>query len=388
MTIEVMDSDKVVMIISQFYPLLGGAEVQAQRLASALRARGVDIFVLTRRIKNRPAYEVIDGIPVYRSIRTVDIPLLFGLLYVASVAVFLYRKRNQYNIIHCNILQELQTLVSIIIKLLFNKKVVAKMSSSGLTSDLKIMKQTLAGRLTLRLLNKADRIVSLCSVATSELLGEGIPPDRLQQISNGVDTGLFTARARARHTGQKLITCIGRLDEFKGVEHLLEAFRRVIAGGVDARLTLIGTGPDEEKLKRIVAALALEDKVLFKGRCENVVQEFSDTDIFVLPSLSEGMSNVLLEAMSCGLPVVATEVGAAADMISNRVNGMLVPPANPAALSNALIELLRNDVLAGSLGKAARKTIEEQYGLERAADCYEKLYKQLLTQSAHPEIRV
>ncbi len=66
--VDTMGSEKVVMIISQFYPLLGGAEVQAQRLASALRAGGVDIFVLTRRIKNLPAYEIIDGIPVYRSI--------------------------------------------------------------------------------------------------------------------------------------------------------------------------------------------------------------------------------------------------------------------------------------------------------------------------------
>lgn len=375
--IEVMNSDKVVMIISQFYPLLGGAEIQAQRLASALRARGVDVVVLTGRIKNRPAYEVIDGIPVYRSIRTVNIPLLFGVLYVSSVAVFLYRKRNEYNIIHCNILQELQTLVSIIIKLLFNKRVVAKMSSSGMTSDLKIMKRTLAGRLTLRLLNKADRIVSLCSAATSELLGEGIPPDRLQQISNGVDTGLFTVRAGPRHAGQKLITCIGRLDGFKGVDHLLEAFRQVIAGGADARLTLIGTGPDEEKLKRIVRALALEERVLFKGRRENVLQELSDTDIFVLPSLSEGMSNVLLEAMSCGLPVIATAVGGAIDMIRHGINGMLVPPGDPAALSKALRELLADETTACSLGREARKTVEERYALSQTADCYRRLYREL-----------
>jgi glycosyltransferase involved in cell wall biosynthesis len=377
LTVDVMDSDKVVMIISQFYPLLGGAEVQAQRLASALRARGVDIFILTGRIKNRPAYEIIDGIPVYRSIRTVNVPLLFGFLYVVSVGVFLYRKRNTYEIIHCNILQELQTLVSIIIKLMFNKKVVAKMSSSGITSDLKIMKQTLAGRLTLRLLNKADRIISLCSVATSELLGEGIPPDRLEQISNGVDTGRFTVRARHPHPGQKMITCIGRLDGFKGVDHLLEAFRQVIAGGADARLTIIGTGPDEEKLKRLVAALALEDKVLFKGRCENVLQELSETDFFVLPSLSEGMSNVLLEAMSCGLPVIATAVGGAIDMIRNGINGILVPPGDRAALSRALIDLLADEPAARSLGREARKTVEERYALSHTADCYRRLYREL-----------
>ena len=372
-----MGYEKVVMIISQFYPLLGGAEIQAQKLASALRARGVEIFVLTRRIKNAPAYETVDGIPVYRSIRSVNVPFLFGLLYVISVAWFLYKKRNEYSIIHCHILQEYQTFVALIVKLLFNKKVIAKMSSSGLTSDVKLMKRTLAGRVTIRLMRNADRIVSLCSQATSELLREDMPADRVEQIANGVDTCRFTISTKSRNN-QKMITFIGRLDGYKGVNCLLEAFRQVIQSCPDVKLKIVGDGPGVMELKRQADALQIQGRVIFRGQQEDVAKELSETDVFVLPSLSEGMSNVLLEAMACGLPVVATDVGAAADMISNRVNGMLVPPNNPAALSNALIELLRNDVLAGSLGKAARITVEERYGLERTADCYEKLYQQLL----------
>ncbi len=372
-----MASDKVVMIIAQFYPLLGGAEVQAQRLASALRAKGVDIFVLTRRFKNLPAYEVIDDIPVYRSIRTVNFPLFFGMLYVASVALFLYRRRNDYTIIHCNILQEYQTFVAILFKLIFNKKIVAKMSSSGLTSDLILMKHSLAGRLTLRLLGKADRIVSLCSEATSELLSAGIPAERLQQISNGVDPALFTVRAGPRTAGKKLITFIGRLDGFKGVEHLLEAFRRVIESGVDASLKLIGNGPAEGNLRSLAASLKIQDKVSFRGREENVLKELSETDVFVLPSLAEGMSNVLLEAMSCGLPVVATGVGGALDMIRHGRNGILVPPGDPEALRDAMVYLLGNESAAISLGKEARKTVEERFTLSGAVDCYRRLYGEL-----------
>ncbi len=372
-----MTSDKVVMIIAQFYPLLGGAEVQAQRLASALRAGGTDIFVLTRRFKNLPAYEVIDGIPVYRSIITVNVPLLFGLLYVTSVALFLYRRRNDYTIIHCNILQEYQTFVALLFKLIFNKKIVAKMSSSGLTSDLILMKQSLAGRLTLRLLGRADRIVSLCSEATSELLSAGIPAERLQQISNGVDPALFTVHAGPRNAGKKVITFIGRLDGFKGVEHLLEAFRMVIESGVDAFLKLIGNGPAEGNLRSLAASLKIQDKVSFMGREENVLKQLSETDIFVLPSLSEGMSNVLLEAMSCGLPVVATGVGGALDMIRHGSNGILVPPGDPEALRDALGYLLGNESAAISLGKEARKTVEERFTLSGAVDCYRRLYGEL-----------
>ncbi len=261
------------------------------------------------------------------------------------------------------------------------------MSSSGLTSDVKLMKNTLAGRVTIRLMRNADRIISLCSQATSELLKEDIPADRVEQIANGVDTSRFTISTR-HSNNQKMITFIGRLDGYKGVDCLLEAFRQIIQGCPDVKLKIVGDGPDALQLTRQAEALQIQGKVIFRGRQEDVAKELSETDIFVLPSLSEGMSNVLLEAMACGLPVVATAVGAAVDMISDRVNGMLVPPGNPAALSNALIELLRNDVLAGSLGKAARKTVEERYGLARTADCYKKLYQQLLTQSAYPEIRV
>jgi len=383
---EKMSIPKVVMVIAQFYPLLGGAEVQAQRLAASLKGRGVEIFVLTRRMKKVPAYEMIDGIPVYRSIRTVGAPFLFGLFYIASVFLFLYRKRNEYTIIHCNILQEYQTLVAIIIKLLFKKRVVAKMSSSGLTSDLKLMKSTLAGKVSLRFLRKADRIVSLCSQATSELLAIGIPVRTVQQIPNGVDSGIFIRNARNREAKRQVITFIGRLDSYKGVNYLLEAFHRVISGGADAVLTIIGNGPDEVQLRNQAAKLHILERVLFKGRQENIAAELSATDIFVLPSLSEGMSNVLLEAMACGLPVVATAVGGSCDMIQNRINGILVPPCDPSALCDAMLELLGNDTLAKKLANEARKTVEERYSLAHITDCYLNLYRELSCSPAYQEI--
>jgi glycosyltransferase involved in cell wall biosynthesis len=209
----------------------------------------------------------------------------------------------------------------------------------------------------------------------------GIPAENIEQISNGVDTDRFPISTGRGNKKTKLITYIGRMDAFKGVEYLLDAFRQVIAGGADARLQLIGTGPDEDKLKRIAAHDALTDKVIFKGRRENVLHELSETDIFVLPSLSEGMSNVLLEAMSCALPVVVTGVGGALDMIRHGINGMLVPPGDPEALRDALVYLMSNESFSVSLGREARKTIEERYALSHTADCYRRLYGALTASS-------
>jgi len=377
--VETFCSQKVVMVISQFYPLLGGAEVQAQRLAASLRRRGVQLFVLTQRMKKLPAYEVIDGIPVYRSIRTVGLPFLWGLFYIGSVALFLYRKRNDFTIIHCHILQELQTIVAILFKYLFNKKVIAKMSSSGLTSDLNLMKGTLAGRITLRLLRKADRVVSLCSQSTSELLKCDFSPGMVIEIPNGVDTNIFSRNIQGKEHTQKTITFIGRFDCFKGVEYLLEGFKQVVSRGADVMLKLIGNGILEEQLRNRAVALEIQQRVIFRGWQEDIAEELCGTDIFVLPSLSEGMSNVLLEAMACGLPVVATTVGGNTDLIKDRHNGILVSPGDPIALSEAIMELLENDALARTLGAAARKTVEDHYSLEYISDSYLQLYNRLVS---------
>lgn len=378
-----MASQKVVMVISQFYPLLGGAEVQAQRLASSLVKRGVELCVLTRRLKGLPAFEVIDGIPVYRSIRTVELPLLWGLCYTLSVALFLYRKRREYTVIHCHILQEYQTVIAIFFKLLFNKIVIAKMSSSGLTSDLSLMQVTAAGKVTLRMLRKADRVISLCRQATAELMKCGFPPTMVDEIPNGVDISLFRRPEVPRDMGKKTITFIGRFDRFKGVDCLMEAFSQVAERYAAVHLKLVGGGVLEEELKQRAEKLGIDNKVIFRGWQKDAAAELWTTDIFVLPSLSEGMSNVLLEAMACGLPVVATSVGAAGDVLRSGINGIVVPPRNILALRDALLQLLGDDLLSHKMGCEARRTVEEHFALARVTDRYLKLYEILSLQGSH-----
>ena len=103
---------RIVMVISQFYPLLGGAEVQAQQLARELLRRNMNVFVVTRKLKGVPRYQSIDGIPVYREIRTIPLGILWGISYMMSVFLFLYRRRNEYDIIHCHIVQGLHTVIA------------------------------------------------------------------------------------------------------------------------------------------------------------------------------------------------------------------------------------------------------------------------------------
>ena len=147
------------MVISQFYPLRGGAEVQAQRLAYRLKKRGMKVFVLTRKIGALPGYEEIDDIPVYRKIRTIDLPFLWGIFFIVSAFIFLYQRRHEYDIIHCHIAQGFHSSVAVLFKYLFKKKVIVKMASSGETSDLKMLREIRCGRIMLRWIKNVDVIV-------------------------------------------------------------------------------------------------------------------------------------------------------------------------------------------------------------------------------------
>lgn len=366
------------MIISQFYPLLGGAEVQAQLLATGLLEKGIKVSVLTRRLKRLPRYEVIEGIPVYREIRTIELGVLWGICYILSVFVFLYKKRKDYDIIHCHIVQGFHTIVAVLFKYFFNKKVVVKMSSSGETSDLKVLKEVKLGRLFLRCIRNVDIIVSVCKKASVEILDNGFPKDILVEIPNGVDTNRFSKSDLKDKRGIRNITYIGRLDGYKGIDFLLNGFKHLLSSVNDVKLNIVGNGPDENLLKNMAKDLGIQDKVFFKGRQEDILRELYATDIFVLPSLSEGMSNVILEAMACGLPVVATSVGGNGDLIRDRYNGILVAPKDSMRLSDALLELLENESVAQRLGEKARKTVEENYSMDHMVDKYVKLYDRLL----------
>jgi len=366
------------MIISQFYPLLGGAEVQAQQLASGLIERGIKVSVLTRRLKGLPRYEVIGGIPVYREIKTIELGILWGICYIVSVFTFLYKKRKEYEIIHCHIVQGFQTIVALFFKYIFNKKVIVKMSSSGETSDLKVLKELKFGRLFLRWIRNVDVIISVCKKASLEILNNGFSKETLVEIPNGIDINRFSKSSSKNKKDIRTITYIGRLDSYKGVDFLLKGFKELLSKVDNVRLNIVGDGPDETLLKNEAKDLGILDNITFKGRQEDILSELYNTDIFVLPSLSEGMSNVLLEAMACGLPVVATFVGGNSDLIRDRYNGILIPPRDSTMLSAALLELLEDEELAQRLGEEARKTIEKNYSMDQIVDKYIKLYERLL----------
>lgn len=366
---------RVLMIISFFYPHLGGSEQQALRLAEQLIQRGIQVSVLTRKFKGLSVHEVVRGVPVYRAIRTLSWGKWFAVTYMFSVFWFLLRRRNTYDIIHCHLLQGFHSIIAIMVKALLRKNVIIKVGATGPLSDFVMIKNVFLGEFLLKKITAVDKLITVCSSSTAEALQEGFTSRQIVQIPNGVDTNHF--KQFSPSLNQKDITFIGRLDHMKGVQVLLEAFKTLKEDSVTAYLNIIGDGPDRGKLKSHAVESGIADSISFCGELAEIKPYLEKSALFVLPSLSEGLSNVLLEAMACGLPIIATRVGGNTDLIQDGVNGMLVEPGNSDQLYQTMKKVLIDKDLAKKLGRAARKTVEEKFSLQSVTDHYIRLYQHL-----------
>jgi glycosyltransferase involved in cell wall biosynthesis len=144
------------------------------------------------------------------------------------------------------------------------------------------------------------------------------------------------------------------------------------------RLVLVGDGPLREEAEAIVRRAKIEPLVWFAGERNDVPELMKGLDCFVLPSLAEGISNTILEAMSSGLPVIATRVGANADLMEEGLSGRLVPRGNPQAIADEILAYSSQPRLARRHGHAGRQIVERRFSLDRMVGDYEKLYRRLL----------
>jgi glycosyltransferase involved in cell wall biosynthesis/peptidoglycan/xylan/chitin deacetylase (PgdA/CDA1 family) len=200
--------------------------------------------------------------------------------------------------------------------------------------------------------------------------------DKVHVVRAGIDTTLFAPhRNGGRPPGPLRVVCVGTLHEVKGQAHLVEACRLLAAGGVDVACRLIGDGPDRRRLQRAVAEAGLTGRVELAGartRAE-VAAELTAADVLVAPSVPtrrgrrEGIPVVLMEAMSSGLAVVASDLSGIPELVDDGASGLLVPPGNAHALAAALRALAGDPALRGRLGARGRERVLEEFDAERTA---------------------
>ncbi len=235
--------------------------------------------------------------------------------------------------------------------------------------------------LTRLVLQHCDRITVLSRALADATEAIGLPATSITVIPNGIDLAQFTP---PRGNRGPVIAYVGSLIPRKGVIYLLRAMARLVHMHPSLRLVIVGEGIEKIPLQETARDLGISAQVSFVGEAsrEQVRSWMQQARIFVLPSTEEGFGVVLLEALACGTPIVASCVGGICDVVTPEV-GMLVPPRDPDALAAAIAQLLSDEKRWLEYSVNARKRAEEMYDWHQIARRYQDLYEDLLSRNKH-----
>lgn len=229
-----------------------------------------------------------------------------------------------------------------------------------------------------------DAYIAVSRAVADALEHRGADRELITVIPNGVDVEALDLAAAGCPTpgvpagDGPLVVCVARLERVKGVEHFVRAAALLANTHPDARFVVAGAGAEESRLREIAAAAKLKDRFAFLGRVASVEPLLAAASVVAMPSLSEGMPMVALEAGALGKPVVASSVGGLREVIDNGETGLLVPSADHVALAGAIGALLADPDRARELGEKARVRVREQFTRDRMTAAYLDLYTAIL----------
>ena len=372
------------------YDSPGGLQRQANLLVDQLSLRSIPAYILTRNQEKLQTYEKKNYAHIYRFPPFTKFRAISSFFYIITSIFWLFLNYRKYQIIHCHQSYSPAT-IGVLVKLFIKKPVMVKVSGSNEYGEVSEIKKLPFSRIRIYLLKKVDRFIILNEGMRKELTSIGINHKRIELIPNGVviphqsaydDAAKKLHREKLHFSEDKLIVIYsGRLTEGKGLEILIEIWKEIIGVENKALLLIAGAGCKfrsiEAKIKERAELLGILHSVYFLGHVSNIVEYLLSADIFVLPSVSEGMSNAILEAMACGLAVVSTKIEANAELIVDKFNGLLIERQNADELKNVLLALISNADLRKSLGKNAKNTILRDYSLERITSRYIAMYNEL-----------
>ncbi len=242
----------------------------------------------------------------------------------------------------------------------------------------------------------ADRILVNADAVKRWLVSDGYDEDKIVVIGNGIDLRQFSVtmpQADLRGDlgmapGTPVVLLVSRLVPRKGVEHFLDAAARIVPQMPHVRFVIVGgQGPDttyRAAMERYAARVGVARHVVFTGPRRDIPSLMAQATVSVLPSLSEGLSNVLLESMAVGAPVVATRVGGVPEVIEDGVSGLLVPPGHPVALAGAIRRVLEQPGLAARLGATGQQLVLARFSLDRMVSATQQQYASLLERARRP----
>jgi len=381
----------VVILVNEFPPLpVGGAEIQAERLSSYLASRGWPVWVVTRRGDGLSASEKRNGFTILRP-QTLGSGKFRTITFMFFTLVMLFRMRREYQILHAHLAFG-PAFVATMLGRLLGKRVIVKLGGSGSIGDVHTSQRTWRGQLRLAAIRRwADIVIVLTDVMRNEALSAGIPPGHIRIFNNGIDASSYkfdTSKVEAKHQlgldGKTLLLFVGRLDPVKSLSTVLEALALSLDLSPALHLIIVGDGPERIRLETQAKTLGVTNMVEFPGNQKDVRRYLQAADMFVLPSITEGISNALLEAMAAGVACLATPVGGNLEVLVQGKYGVLIPVGDANAWAKALTEIGNDPALRAKLGQLARERIFNQYDFNVVGAQYESLYTELLGNATGP----
>ncbi|BAL99078.1 MULTISPECIES: glycosyltransferase [Caldilinea] len=372
---------RVLYLYKDYFPVLGGIENHIRQLAVGLRGMGVETQVLVTNTTRRTVQEELDGVPVVKTARLLN---LSSAPISLSFYPWLRRLEKQIDIAHAHMPYPPGELGQLLC---------GRSRRFVVTYHSDIVRQRVLGALyrpfLWQVLRRADRIAVSNPVYIQDSPFLRVHADKCRVIHFGVDLERFAqtptveaqaARWRARWPGRQLVLFVGRLRHYKGVNVLIDAAARLPD---QAEFLIVGVGPLAEALHRQAQHSGVAERVHFLGELsdEEVTALYHAADVFVLPSTNraETFGIVQLEAMACGLPVICTELGTGTSYVNQHgVTGLVVPPNDPEALAAALQQLLEHPEQRRAFGAAGRRRIEQAFTRQEMLRRTLALYEEVL----------
>ncbi len=377
------DALRILIVNYEYPPMGGGAANATANTARELAAMGHQVHVLTSRLHGQLVTENIDGVNVVRAVsvrRSIhECGLLGALTFIVAAALKLRGlcRNNEFDI--CHYYFGLPTgLLSIYTGWILNIPYVVSLRGSDVPgydatrASLKPLHGVLKPLLR-QIWRRAAAVVAL-SGGLKRLARETAPQQAIDVVGNAIASDQFPAARRSFQREPLRLICVCRLVRRKGLAHLLEAMQTLGRSG--HRLELVGSGELMKDVRERIHELGIGNYVHLPGYVprERLADYYNDADLFVLPSLSESFGQVLLEAMSCGLPIVATRVGGIPETITHGDNGLLVKPGDAGELVVAVQALADDPAKRRRMAEHNASLARTVYRWETVAARYEDIY--------------
>jgi glycosyltransferase involved in cell wall biosynthesis len=372
---------KILRVTNDLYPdVVGGIPLHAHHLCRDLSRMGYYTTVLTcakgnhRYEKREEGYDVIHH-------KTFFSPL--GNSFSPSIFRTLLKIKDDYDLIHAHCHLFFSTIMASLVRRIGSPPLIITthgIMSASAPDWFNMLYMKTIGKWALK---SADRIICYTQMEKEKLVDMlKIDSEKISVIPNGVNIDLFhpDPDTDKRSDQSKAITIlwVGRFVRGKGVEYIIQAAKKLVKEVPDLKILLVGDGPSKEKIKSLIEKFDLNKNVIIKENIanENMPKIYQKSDIFVLPSLNEGVPKTLLEAMACGKPVIISEFPHLAELIKNAA--LTFPKGDVHALADKIMSLIRDKELAKELGNNGRKKIVEDHSWENTVLKTIELYKEVI----------